>query len=165
MEEKKKTSKRKIAVIIIVAAAITALIATAALITAHKLNFNAPRPDDPMMVASKSAYVQYEIRNNKLYLSYDITLSNPSDKEMNGFSIKGIFDMDFENGLILDKNAEAMEKLTGSKTFTIAAGETKTYHLIFVASYYRNPHTPSGSLPTIVLTTADGREIKITETK
>ncbi len=163
MDGKKKTSTHKITVIVIAVVALTSLISVAAILVAHKINGNAPRRDDPQLVKSQSAYVQYEIRNNAVYLSYNITLKNPSDTEMSGFKINGVFEQDFKSGLILDKNAPAMEKLTRAKTFTIAAGETKTYNIIFVAPYFRNQQTPSGALPCVVLTTADGRETEISK--
>lgn len=163
MEEKKQGSKRKTVVIVLAAVAVISLVAGGALIISfkQKANANAPKPDDLQIVTANSSYQQYEIRNDELLLSYRITLYNPSDKEQSGFRIAGLFKKDFENGVILDSRAPAREKLTGREMFSIAAGEKKMFNLVFAASYFRNENKPSQTMPSIIITTSDGREIEI----
>ena len=164
MENKKQPAKRKAAVTVVIIVTALVLVAGGVLITAYRLkDKNAPKPGDPVLVVSESSYLQYEIRNDEILLSYRITLKNPSDKEFGDFRIGGVFDDDYESGIILDKNADARETMTGRKSFSLEAGEKQSYDLVFSAQYFRNQNKPSQTLPSVIITTSDGREIKVSK--
>ncbi len=163
-EEIKSSGSRKVLMTICVVVALIALIAGAVVLTAVKLNATVPKSTEPVLVSEQSDYLQYEIRNMSLLLTYNITLTNPSDKPCENFRIKGSFLKDYQSGLILEKDAYAKERITDNKVFSLAAGETKTFTLIFDASYYTNSNKPSKELPSITLETAEDEiEVKVSQ--
>ncbi|MCR5485102.1 MAG: hypothetical protein K6F09_05865 [Clostridiales bacterium] len=156
MNEGKETNKKKI-IIIAVCVVSVVLIAVCAILIIKGLSSSSSAVS---MDTAKSGYLQYEVRNYRVLLSYDITLKNNSDEDLKDFKIRGVFKSDYASGYILDQNAYAEEKLTQDKLFSLDAGETKTFHLMFYASYYKNDNAPSRELPSIILEMPE-HEIKV----
>lgn len=157
---KKKTLRRIVILCSAIVILLVLLIAGLRLLSGH----NSSNRPAPVLIAEKSHYQMFEVRTNEILLGYEITLRNDSDEALEDFALRGTLQEDYKSGFILDPNASVRQwNQNGGTTFTLAAGQTRTFDVVLVASYFRNAGKPSKVLPELYIIYPDGTEGKITK--
>ena len=153
---KKKTLRR---ILILFAAAVVLLVL---LVLGLKLLSRQSSQPAPVLVAEKSHYQMFEVRNNEILLGYEITLRNETGKDLEDFALRATLQEDYKNGYILSPNASVRQwNQNAGTTFTLTAGQTRTFDLVIAAPYFRNSKEPSKTLPELYIIYPDGSEGKI----
>ena len=154
--EKKKKVWLPIVIVLILAALVVTLLA----LGTKALHKNGSQPA-PVMVAQSSHFSMYEERTNEVLLTYSVTLRNDTDKDMPDFALRGVLQPQYKNGYILSPDASVRMWGEQYSTFSLAAGETKTYDLILTAKFHKTQRTLSGDLPQLYAVFPDGSEGRI----
>ncbi len=154
--EKKKKVWLPIAIVLFVAALVVALLifGTKAL---HK-NGNQPAP---VMLAEQSHYSMFEERTNEVLLTYSVTLRNDTGADLTDFALRAVLQSDYKSGYLLSPDARVRMWGEQYSTFSIPAGETRTFDLILTAKFHKTRRTASGDLPQLYAVFPDGSEGRI----
>lgn len=155
---KKKTLRRIVILCSAIVILLVLLILGLRLLSGHG-SINQPAP---VLIAEKSHYQMFEVRTGEILLGYEITLRNDSDKDLEDFALRGTLREDYKSGFILDPNASVRQwNQNAGTTFTLTAGQTRTFDLVLVAPFFRNAGEPSKVLPELYIIYPDGSEGKI----
>ncbi len=157
--EKKDKSGIKIAVLIICAVAVVAAIAFG-IAKVFSSPGDAPAP---VAIADECHYESYEIRTGEIYLYYTVTLKNTTGADIDNFSLRAVFEKDYKSGYLLGADASVKEKFSNNSVFSLKNDEAKSFHLAFVAPYYKNQKEFSKELPEMYIIYPDGSEGEIQE--
>lgn len=153
---KKKSVWLPIAVVLGIAALVVVLLA----LGTRAVRKNGTQPA-PVMLAQQCHYSMYEERSDEVLLTYSVTLRNDTGKDLTGFAMRGVLQTDYKNGYILSPDAKVRMWGEQNSTFSMAAGETKTYDLILTAKFHRTQRSASGELPQLFAVYPDGSEGRI----
>ncbi len=103
----------------------------------------------------------FEERTDEVLLTYAVTLRNDTDTDMPDFALRAVLQSDYKSGYILSPDASVRIWGEQYSTFSLAAGETKTFDLILTAKFHKTQRTASGELPQLFAIYPDGSEGRI----
>jgi hypothetical protein len=153
---KKKNVWLPVGIILILAAAVVALLA----LGTRALHKNGSHPA-PVMLAQSSHFSMYEERPDEVLLTYCVTLRNDTDEDLGDFALRAVLQSDYKKGYLLSPDAKVRMWGEQYSTFSLAAGETKTYDLILTAKFHKTQRTRTGDLPQLFAVFPDGSEGRI----
>ncbi len=153
---KKKKIWLPVGIILILAAAVVALL----VLGTRALHQNGSHPA-PVMLAQSSRFSMYEERSDEVLLTYSVTLRNDTDEDLRDFALRAVLQSDYKKGYLLSPDAKVRMWGEQYSTFSLAAGETKSYDLILTAKFHRTQRTRSGDLPQLFAIFPDGSEGRI----
>lgn len=154
-EKKKKVWLPVVLVLLLAAAVVTLLI-----LGTKALHQNGAQPS-PVMLAQSSHFSMYEERTDEVLLTYAVTLRNDTDTDLDDFALRGVLQSDYRSGYLLSSDAKVRMWGEQYSTFSLKAGETKTYDLILTAKFHKTQRTASGDLPQLYAVFPDGSEGRI----
>ena len=152
--------KKKVWLPILVVLLIAALVVVLLIVVTNALHKNGSRPA-PVMISGESHYAMYEERSDEVLLTYSVTLRNDTDEALDGFALRAVLQSDYKSGYLLSPDARVRQWGEQYSTFSMAAGETKTYDLILTAKFHKTQRTASGDLPQLYAVFPDGSEGRI----
>ncbi len=154
--EKKKRVWLSVGIILVLIAAVVALL----VLGTKALHRNGSRPA-PVMLTQSSHFSMYEERSDEVLLTYAVTLRNDTGEDLPDFALRGVLQSDYKNGYLLSPDAKVRKWGEQYSTFSLAAGETKTFDLILTAKFHKTKRTLSGDLPQLFAVFPDGSEGRI----
>ena len=153
---KKKKVWPPVVIVIVLAAAVVTLLA----LGTNALRKNGTQPA-PVMVAKSCHFSMYEERSDEVLLTYSVTLRNDTGADLEDFALRGVLQSDYKSGYLLSPDAKVRMWGEQYSTFSLSAGETKTYDLILTARFHKTQRTASGDLPQLYAVFPDGSEGRI----
>ena len=155
--ETPNTQKRKIWIPVAVVLGIAALVVALLAVGTRALHKNGSQPA-PVMIADQCHYSMYEERSTEVLLTYSVTLRNDTGEDLQDFALRAVLQSDYKSGYLLSPDAKVRQWGEQYSTFSMAAGETKTYDLILTAPFHKTQRTASGDLPQLFVVYPDGSE-------
>ena len=153
-------NKRKVWLPVVIVLLIAAAVVTLLILGTKALHKNGSQPA-PVMIADQCHYSMYEERSTEVLLTYSVTLRNDTGEDLQDFALRAVLQSDYKNGYILSPDANVRMWGEQYSTFSLAAGETKTYDLILTARFHKTQRTASGDLPQLYAVYPDGSEGRI----
>ena len=154
--EKKKKIWLPVGIIFVLAAVVVALL----VLGTKALHRNGSRPA-PVMLSQSSHFSMYEERSDEVLLTYAVTLRNDTGEDLEDFALRAVLQSDYKNGYLLSPDAKVRMWGEQYSTFSLEAGETKTFDLILTAPFHKTQRTRSGDLPQLYAVFPDGSEGRI----
>ena len=152
--------KKKVWLPVVIVLALAALVVTLLILGTRALHKNVSQPA-PVMLAESCRFSMFEERPDEVLLTYSVALRNDTGTDLTDFALRGVLQTDYKSGYLLSPDAKVRMWGEQYSTFSLKAGETKTYDLILTAPFHKTQRTASGDLPQLYAVFPDGSEGRI----